>query len=167
MMHFSPSTVTYLASLPQTCEEILSVNAAAGVLDRGVPVSAQPTPFTPPLSIVLYVLCDNLLHTTNTAPWSRGAGPLALAALQGPPGQSEGESCLDCFKIMGIISELLESEEIPPFIRERIVIQVWYMLVFQNIKSLVFSLCLKRILNCQIRLPFFFFLSFFFFFFFF
>lgn len=119
------SAASYLSSLPKDCEEILSTHAAAGVLDRGVPSSSQQTPSTPPLSIVLYVLCNNLLHTTNSTPCNGGAaGYPVFAPSEGPPDPAGTDDGLECFRMMRVFSELLNGEDIPSFIRERIVLQV-------------------------------------------
>jgi len=49
-----------------------------------------------------------------------------MGQMEGLPGHTSGCSGnkLDCFKVMRAISELLEGEDLPLFIKERIVFQV-------------------------------------------
>ena len=118
---------TYLSSLPKDGEEILSDYAAPNVVDRNVPASSQLSPSTPPLSIVLYVLCNNLLHTTNASSYGSGGGVTSppFASTEGSsPVTANSSDNLECFKIMRAFSDLLKGEDLPLFIRERIVLQV-------------------------------------------
>ncbi len=111
--------------MPKDGEEILSGYAAPNGVDRAVPSVVQPNTTTSPLSIVLYVLCNNLLQTTDTS--SYGSGKAAFSPAMGtstnPDSSSVGNN-VECFKVMKAFSEMMKEEQVPLFIRERVVLQV-------------------------------------------
>lgn len=101
-------------------EEIVSSYAPSATLDRNC------NPQTPPLSIVLYVLCNNLQRVANPAtPTSSLAGMhLDPAECANSANSASREERMECLRIMKAFSELLDSEEVPAFIQGRLVVQV-------------------------------------------
>ena len=87
-----------------------------------------PTPQTPPLSIVLYVLCNNLQSVASpSTPTNTLAGVgLKHAGGAAPAASTSREERMECLRTLRAFSELLESENVPPFVRERIVLQVGF-----------------------------------------
>ena len=88
--------------------------------------STFSNPQTPPLNIVLYVLCNNLQRVANPAtPTS------ALAGMHQDPSECANsanslsrEERMECLRTVKAFSELLDSEDISAFVRERLVVQV-------------------------------------------
>ena len=121
----SACLASYLSSLPKESEEIVSNYTSVTSQDRSSQ-GAFSNPQTFPLSIVLYVLCNNLQSVASPAtPTSTLAGMgLKHAEGAGPAAGSTREERMECLRTMRAFSELLESENIPPFIRDRIVLQV-------------------------------------------
>lgn len=91
--------------------------------DRATQNSTFPSPQTPPLSIVLYVLCNNLQSVSHpTTPSNSPAGMHSEAA--DSASRTSQEERMECLRTIKAFSELLESEDVPAFTRERIVLQV-------------------------------------------
>ena len=56
-----------------------------------------------------------------------------FASSEALPFPTSADDGLECFRIMRILSELLEDEGVHPFIRERIVFQVRYVVSLQSL----------------------------------
>jgi hypothetical protein len=110
----------FLSSLPKDKEGILSGYTSSAAVDHNY------APPTPPLAIVLYVLCNNLQRVANPAtPTSSLAGMhLDPAECANSANSASREERMECLRIMKAFSELLDSEEVPTFIQERLVVQV-------------------------------------------
>lgn len=121
MSNSPPPTLpaSYLSSLPKDSEELLSTCTSSHD-----PVALN-SPRTPPLSIVFYVLCNNLLRTANSAPVSSStAGGVWLESPVTSTHSVSQEEKMECLNIIRAFSELLNSEDVPAFLRERTVLQV-------------------------------------------
>ena len=136
--------VSYLASLPKDSEELLSNYTSSSYHDRSSSsTQAFSNPQTPPLSIVLYVLCNNLQLLTSPAPTSspplNPSEPASSSSSSNSAGQEER---MECLRLMKVLSELLSSDGIPTFIRERLVVQVgsiWGMVPFNVLYCMSFD----------------------------
>ena len=114
-------TGSYLASLPKDSEEIVSGYTSSAHQDRNSHNLTFPSPQTPPLNIVVYVLCNDLQSMTRP---DRPSGGVATDSADSAKTNSVHEERMVCLKTMKAFSELLQNEEIPTFIRERLVFQV-------------------------------------------
>ncbi len=117
---------SYLSSLPEDSEEIISTYSSSAYQDRS---GQNSKPRTPPLSIVLYVLCANLHRVAKPAtPTS------SLTGLHPDPSgcasSANSVSCkerMECLRTMKVFSQLLDSEDLPEFVQERLVVQVGFI----------------------------------------
>lgn len=115
--------MSYLSSLPQDPDELISEYTQASQDRQNATLY---TPQTPPLNIVLYVLCNNLQRVANPAMPSS-----SLAGMHTDPAEcansansASREDKMECLKVMKAFSELLDSQDVPACIRERLVVQV-------------------------------------------
>lgn len=117
---FPFSLASYLSSLPKDAEEVISGYAPSASLDR------NGYPQTPPLSIVLYVLCNNLQRVSNPATSTSSLTGMHLdpAECANSANSASREERMECLRVIKAFSELLDSEDMPAFIRERAVVQV-------------------------------------------
>ncbi len=123
VVYFVSCVAPYLSSLPKDSEEIVSKYTS--VASQG---STFPTPQTPPLSIILYVLCNNLQSIANPTTSTSTLEGVGLKHVDGAGAASSSrEERMECLKTIRAFSELLESENVPQFIRERIVLQVGFI----------------------------------------
>lgn len=107
--------VSFLSNLPTNDEDLLTTHTSS-TPSQDYPTSTQPiTPLTP-VSIVLYVLCNNPLDTTNTA--DRKFNSKFSNKLR------HSKALQESFQVLLTFSELLSSEDIPEFIQRKLVLQV-------------------------------------------
>ena len=112
--------VSFLSNLPESDEDLLStrVNSAP----QEYPSSTQPLTPPTPVSIVLYVLCDNPLDASNMADKKFNSKLTKL---------KNSKTMQESFQVLLTFSELLSSEDIPEFIQRKLVLQVRCMKDFK------------------------------------
>ena len=106
--------VSLLSTLPTNDEDLLTSHTNSTPSQDFPTATHPPTPSTP-VSIVLYVLCNNPLVTNNMS--DRKFNP-KFAKL------NNSESIQESFQVLLTFSELLSSVEIPEFIQRKMVLQV-------------------------------------------
>ncbi len=107
--------VNLLSNLPTSDEDLLTNHTSSTPPQQDYPTSTQPIAPPTPVSIVLYVLCNNPLDTTNTSDRKLNFKF---------PKLKQTKSLQESFQVLLTLSELLSSEEIPEFIQRKLVVQV-------------------------------------------
>ncbi len=107
--------VSFLSNLPTTDEDLLTAHTSSAP-SREYPCSTQPLTPPTPVSIVLYVLCNNPLDASNTTAERKLNSKFAKL--------KHSKTLQESFQVLLTFSELLSSEEIPEFIQRKLVLQV-------------------------------------------
>lgn len=108
--------VSFLSNLPTSDEELLSTRVNSP--PQEYPSSTHPLTPPTPVSVVLYVLCDNPLDASNTADKKFNSKLTKL---------KNSKTMQESFQVLLTFSELLSSEDVPEFIQRKLVLQVWYI----------------------------------------